>query len=99
MMAGRIVIWRADRGFGFIRPAAWHSDLFVHIHALPIGAPAPRVGARVLFSIGKGPDGRMRADAVEVSAAAGAGGFSADAPRAPACPGGAARDIRPEGVR
>lgn len=55
--AGQIVRWNDDKGFGFIRPDSGSVDVFLHITALPSGQQ-PRIGTRVLYSVGDDPQGR-----------------------------------------
>ncbi|MGY3445625.1 cold-shock protein [Bradyrhizobium sp. USDA 4473] len=48
MRRGTITSWRADRGFGFIRPDDGGPDIFLHFRGLAPGHRAA-VGARVVF--------------------------------------------------
>ena len=58
---GNLVRWNEERGFGFVRPAHRHEDIFVHISAFPRDGIRPSVGELVSFEIESGPDGRNRA--------------------------------------
>jgi CspA family cold shock protein len=53
-----------DRGYGFIQPDDGSPDIFLHVHGLTnkLRYPCPR--DRVEYEVGKGPDGRLRANSV-----------------------------------
>jgi cold shock CspA family protein len=57
-MQGRIVRWKEDRGFGFIKPTDDKDgrEVFVHISALPGGKPPPE-RALVEFDVEATPKG------------------------------------------
>lgn len=58
---GNLVRWNEDRGFGFVRTAQGHEDVFVHISAFPRDGRRPSVGELVSFEVENAPDGRKRA--------------------------------------
>ena len=58
---GTVAVWNADRGFGFIEPAAGGRQIFAHIHAFPQDTETPRVGQVVSFEVEKTPEGKTRA--------------------------------------
>ena len=60
---GVLAEWNDDRGFGFIRPAAGGSRVFVHVSAFPRG-PRPVTGCEVTYA--EVTDERNRARASEV---------------------------------
>jgi cold shock CspA family protein len=61
---GTVVRWNDDRGFGFVALPQSREEVFVHISAFPRDGVRPRVGETISFELGKGPDGRKRAQAV-----------------------------------
>jgi cold shock CspA family protein len=61
---GTVVRWNDDRGFGFVALPQSREEVFVHISAFPRDGVRPRVGETISFELGKGPDGRKRAEAV-----------------------------------
>lgn len=63
---GVIKSWNDERGFGFIEPEQGGQEIFVHVKALSRGAGRPQVGQRVSFSVELGPQGKKRAQGVEV---------------------------------
>lgn len=63
---GRLSTWKADKGFGFIRPEGGDTDVFVHIRDFGNISRAPRVGDLVSFQPMRGDDGRSRAADVEI---------------------------------
>jgi len=50
MVTGKVRMWDANRGFGFITPDNGAVDLFVHINAVADGLDALQVGTRVSFN-------------------------------------------------
>lgn len=66
---GTLTRWNDDRGFGFIKPDGGGQDIFVNIKAFPRGRGRPADGARLVFTVETGPDGRKRARAVDYVAA------------------------------
>lgn len=66
---GELIKWDDDRGFGFIAVAGEREQLFVHIKSIAEIATRPRIGDSVSFVVGKGPDGRLRAENVVIDGA------------------------------
>lgn len=69
MPVGKIIEWKDDRGFGFIRPERDYgfkrgeeSDLFFHVTQFD---GAGKVGCRVSFDVVTATDGRSRATRIE----------------------------------
>ena len=58
---GRIVSWKDERGFGFIKPDHGSPEVFLHISALTAIVRRPRVGDRILYKITTERDGKIRA--------------------------------------
>lgn len=61
MAKGKIVAWKADRGFGFIQPRAGGGDVFLHIGDIRHARYEPQIGDEVSFSLKKDDHGRPRA--------------------------------------
>ncbi|MBS0589920.1 MAG: excalibur calcium-binding domain-containing protein [Proteobacteria bacterium] len=57
---GTLVKWNDDRGFGFIRPARGHEDIFVHISAFPKDGRPPRTNELISYETQTGPNGKLR---------------------------------------
>lgn len=66
-LAGELMQWDDEKGFGFIR--ADGQRYFVHISSIRRIATRPRIGDRVSFALGRGKDGRPAAIAVEIAGA------------------------------
>lgn len=62
---GRIVTWKADKAYGFIRPDEGGKDVFVHLRDFGRIAREPRVGDVVSFQ--KMSDGAGKSRAADVS--------------------------------
>lgn len=58
MATGKVVSWKADRGFGFIKPDDEGPDVFLHVAELE-GVPSARIraGMRVEYQLGQGDRG------------------------------------------
>ena len=65
-MTGTIVRLKLDKGFGFIARSGEPEALFFHVHALQGGLlwDEALLERRVSFDMGKGRDGRPRAEFV-----------------------------------
>lgn len=65
-MRGKIVTWKDDKGFGFIRPAKGGRDVFLHISDLRHKGYQPRIGDAVDFSLTTDDKGQPRATGAAV---------------------------------
>ncbi|UCH74826.1 MAG: cold shock and DUF1294 domain-containing protein [Rhodospirillales bacterium] len=61
MAKGRIVHWKSDRGFGFVRPQNGGQDVFLHISDVRHAGYEPQVGDDVSYSVKQDGQGRRRA--------------------------------------
>ena len=64
MGAGKLKMWNADRGFGFIADDSGGPDIFLHISALQSAGIDPdniRKGERLTFDVESARDGRIKA--------------------------------------
>jgi uncharacterized membrane protein YsdA (DUF1294 family)/cold shock CspA family protein len=66
-MRGKLVTWKAEKAFGFIRPDEGGKDVFVHLRDFGEIPRAPRVGDVVQFQRVQDGAGRYRAADVAVS--------------------------------
>ncbi len=57
---GKLCRWNDERGFGFIKPDAGGSDVFVHISAFPRNAEKPVIGDSLIYDIAE-RDGKPQA--------------------------------------
>ena len=67
MGAGKLKMWNADRGFGFIADDAGGPDIFLHITALQSAGIDPddlRKGDRLIFDVENTRDGKTKASNV-----------------------------------
>lgn len=69
---GKVVSWKDDKGFGFIKPAAGGKQVFVHIKAFSGGARKPDIDADVSYMEAIDDQGRVTAERVKLLGA----GFS-----------------------
>jgi len=67
---GTLKKWNDSRGFGFIETSNNEKEIFVHISAFPRDGTRPRIGEVVSFEMRSGPDGKMRAVAIQRPGAA-----------------------------
>lgn len=65
-MQGKLVTWKPDKGFGFIRPDGGGKDVFVHLRDFGSIARTPRVGDVIRFQRVSDGTGKHRAADVEV---------------------------------
>ncbi|TWU21668.1 Cold-shock DNA-binding domain protein [Novipirellula galeiformis] len=63
-IAGKLVTWKDDRGFGFIAPDGGGDELFVHIKSFVHRSRRPAELDVVTFEQSVGPDGRGQATRV-----------------------------------
>lgn len=70
MARGEIVDWKADRGFGFIRPRGDGPDVFLHIRQVRPPGYEPQVGDKVSFFLIRDDSGRPRAAGATISGVA-----------------------------
>lgn len=68
-LQGTLTRWNDGRGFGFIQPDGGGQDVFVNIKAFAPGRGRPADGARLVFTVQTGPDGRKRAATVDYAPA------------------------------
>lgn len=61
MAKGRIIDWKSDRGFGFVRSRDGGHDVFLHISDIRHAGYEPRLGDEVSFSLKRDARGRPRA--------------------------------------
>ena len=67
MGAGKLKMWNADRGFGFIAEYAGGPDMFLHINELKTAGIDPdgiKVGDRLTFEVTSTRDGKTKASNV-----------------------------------
>ena len=70
MATGTLKMWKADRGFGFIKDDSGGPDIFLHVSALQSAGIDPdtlRPGARLTFEVESTHDGRTLAGNVRRS--------------------------------
>ena len=70
MAAGKLKMWNADRGFGFIADDAGGPDMFLHITELQAAGIDPdkiRVGDRLTFETSSTRDGKTKASNVQIA--------------------------------
>mgnify|MGYP000728184890 CR=1 FL=1 len=61
MHKGRLVAWKDDRGFGFIKPYDGSKDVFLHISALKKASRCPKVGNTIFYELTTQVDGKVSA--------------------------------------
>jgi CspA family cold shock protein len=70
LAAGKLKMWNADRGFGFIADDAGGPDMFLHVTELQAAGIDPdkiRVGDRLTFETASTRDGKMKASNVRMA--------------------------------
>jgi CspA family cold shock protein len=68
--AGKLKMWNADRGFGFIVDDAGGPDMFLHINELKTAGIDPdriRVGDRLTFEANDMRDGKTKTSNVRIA--------------------------------
>lgn len=58
---GKLVVWKDDKGFGFIQPEDKSGRVFLHISAVRSTQRRPQEGDSLLYQISTGADGKLRA--------------------------------------
>ena len=58
---GKLVDWKDDRGFGFIKPSRGGKDVFLHISALKNSSRRPQVGDLISYQLTFDKNARIRA--------------------------------------
>lgn len=76
---GKLTSWDDARGFGFIAPLDGGPRVFLHIRALPSGAPRPVGGEMVRYSLAFDERNRPRAEQAVFLGERPAAGWPADA--------------------
>jgi cold shock protein len=69
MASGKLKMWNADRGFGFIADDAGGPDMFLHISELKTARIDPdkiKVGDRLTFKTASTRDGKTKASNVSM---------------------------------
>jgi cold shock protein len=70
MSAGKLKMWNADRGFGFIAVDGGGPDMFLHVNDLRTAGIDPdkiRVGDRLTFETASTRDGKTKASNVRMA--------------------------------
>jgi cold shock protein len=70
MATGKLKMWNADRGFGFIADDAGGADMFLHINELKTAGIDPdmlKVGDRLTFEATSTRDGKTKAANVRIA--------------------------------
>jgi cold shock CspA family protein len=60
-MKGKIVSWKDDKGFGFIRADGKNGQIFFHISSVKTATRKPKIGDVVIFEVTKDSQGRLKA--------------------------------------
>ncbi len=49
LQSGKLITWKDERGFGFIKPAQGQQDIFIHISAIKERTRRPKVGDTICY--------------------------------------------------
>ncbi|WP_411358224.1 DUF1294 domain-containing protein [Pseudidiomarina salilacus] len=58
---GTLIKWKAEQGYGFIRPAVGGQEVFVHINAFAKRNRTPTIGSQLEYREQRQRDGKLRA--------------------------------------
>lgn len=61
MQKGKLVVWKDDRGFGFIEPVNGGQRVFLHISAIKDANRRPQLGDEIHYQVMLGKAGKIRA--------------------------------------
>jgi uncharacterized membrane protein YsdA (DUF1294 family)/cold shock CspA family protein len=61
MQKGKLIVWKDDRGFGFIEPVGGGQRVFLHISAIKDANRRPQVGDEIHYQVMLGKQGKVRA--------------------------------------
>lgn len=61
MQKGKLVVWKDDRGFGFIEPVNGGQRVFLHISAIRDANRRPQLGDEIHYQVMLGKAGKVRA--------------------------------------
>jgi len=78
---GKLVAWKGDRGFGFIKPDDGAPDVFVHRSDFGSIAREPTVGDVILYQALRDRTGKWRAGDVQIEGVVGRAGPSGRKPK------------------
>jgi cold shock CspA family protein len=58
---GVLKTWKADRGYGFIKPVDGGQDIFIHVSSLKKAGRRPIRGDVIYYQVGKDNQGKLKA--------------------------------------
>lgn len=61
MQKGKLIVWKDDRGFGFIEPAEGGQRVFLHISAIKDANRRPQLGDEIHYQVMLAKSGKVRA--------------------------------------
>lgn len=91
-MRGRVKLWIAEKGYGFIVPDDGSQDVFIHASELPTEHQMLPPDSMVEFDLTPGANGRMQATAISVLKLGDPSNAPAPRPRPAASPPKPARE-------